>query len=228
MVVTLGKGRTRSLNYSLSTKARFVLQRKFEEWGPRSKTLLRKRNIHAVLTWHCVILAETHAHWRWFFTWHRTWHNSVVTDIWPLTPWMLQWGTGISRYQLQSQGIMQSNNCLHVWPRTIYKGSETSERDLENKHAMVKRDLPGHQIQPFLVTEKEMEARGGTLTYPRLPSWTNRNYNSKRSAKERSDSQSWLQLQREGNFVGSKVWVRGWRTSEMCFFRCKLRADLNL
>ena len=155
MVVTLGKGRTRSLNYSLSTKARFVLQRKFEEWGPRSKTLLRKRNIHAVLTWHCVILAETHAHWRWFFTWHRTWHNSVVTDIWPLTPWMLQWGTGISRYQLQSQGIMQSNNCLHVWPRTIYKGSETSERDLENKHAMVKRDLPGHQIQPFLLQRKK-------------------------------------------------------------------------
>lgn len=75
---------------------------------------------------------------------------------------------------------------------------------MENKHAMVKRDLTGHQIQPFLVTEKEMEARGGTLTYPRLPSWTNRNYNSKRSAKERSDSQSWLQLQREGNFVGSK------------------------
>lgn len=75
---------------------------------------------------------------------------------------------------------------------------------MENKHAIVKRELTGHQIQPFLVIEEEMEARGGTWTYPRLPSWTNRNYNNKRSTKERSDSQSWLQLQRESNFVGSK------------------------
>lgn len=75
---------------------------------------------------------------------------------------------------------------------------------MENKHAIVKRELTGHQIQTFLVTEEEMEARGGTLTYPRLPSWTNRNYNNKRSTKEKSDSQSWLQLQRESNFVGSK------------------------
>lgn len=92
------------------------------------------------------------------------------------------------------QSTVQSKDCLQTRQRKIIKIIR-----LQDRISVLLQKETLEIIKSFPIIEKEMESKRSTLTYPKLPSLTNRNDNSKRITKKRTGSQSWLQLNRESN-----------------------------